>query len=88
MKTGPRTTHGPKDIIRARRDGHVVRIPKPVLVIDDPELAEEFVAHLLTKFYVCRWLQTAGLGDHFQDSDAEGMLREESVQGRSQPDRQ
>jgi hypothetical protein len=57
MKTGPRTTHGPKDIIRVRRDGHVVRIPKPVLVIDDPELAER-------------------------------MLREESVQGRSQPDRQ
>jgi len=45
----------PRDIIRARRDGHLVRIPKPVLV--------------LTKFYVRHWLQTAGLGDHFQDGD-------------------
>ena len=24
----------PKDIVRARRDGHLVKIPKPVLVID------------------------------------------------------
>jgi DNA excision repair protein ERCC-4 len=41
----------------------------PVHFIDDPELAEEFVAHLLTKFYVRHWLQTAGLGDHFLDGD-------------------
>lgn len=41
----------------------------PVHFIDNPELAEEFVAHLLTKFYVRQWLTTAGLGDHFQDGD-------------------
>jgi len=41
----------------------------PVHFVDNPELAEEFVAHLLTKFYVRHWLQTAGLGDHFQDGD-------------------
>lgn len=41
----------------------------PVHFIDGHELAEEFVLHLLTKFYVRRWLVTAGLGDHFQDGD-------------------
>jgi ERCC4-type nuclease len=41
----------------------------PVHFVDGPELAEEFVAHLLTKFYVRRWLKKAGLGDHFQDGD-------------------
>jgi DNA excision repair protein ERCC-4 len=41
----------------------------PVFFIDRPELAEEYVAHLLTKFYVRRWLRKAGLGDRFQDGD-------------------
>jgi DNA excision repair protein ERCC-4 len=41
----------------------------PVHFIDGPELAEEFVAHLLTKFYVRHWLKKAGMGDHFQDGD-------------------
>lgn len=41
----------------------------PVHFIDGPELAEEFVAHLLTKFYVREWLTNAGMGDHFQDGD-------------------
>jgi hypothetical protein len=41
----------------------------PVHFIDNQELAEEFVAHLLTKFYVRHWLQTAGLGGHFIDGD-------------------
>jgi ERCC4-type nuclease len=41
----------------------------PVHFIDEHELAEEFVAHLLTKFYVRRWLKQAGLGDHYQDGD-------------------
>lgn len=41
----------------------------PVHFIDCPELAEEFVAHLLTKFYVRYWLRKAGMGDHFQDGD-------------------
>jgi ERCC4-type nuclease len=41
----------------------------PVYFIDNRELAEEFVAHVLTKYYVRRWLQDANLGDHFQDGD-------------------
>jgi hypothetical protein len=41
----------------------------PVYFIDTPELAEECVAHMLTKFYVRHWLRKAGLGDHFQDGD-------------------
>jgi ERCC4-type nuclease len=41
----------------------------PVHFVDGPVLAEELVAHLLTKFYVRRWLREAGLGDHFQDGD-------------------
>ena len=41
----------------------------PVHFIDGAELAEEFVAHLLTKFYVRHWLKAAGQGDHFQDGD-------------------
>ena len=41
----------------------------PVHFIDGPELSEEFVAHLLTKFYVRHCLKKAGLGDHFQDGD-------------------
>ena len=41
----------------------------PVHFVDEHALAEELVAHLLTKFYVRRWLQSAGLGDHYQDGD-------------------
>jgi DNA excision repair protein ERCC-4 len=41
----------------------------PIHFIDGAELAEEFVAHLLTKFYVSHWLKSAGLGNHFQDGD-------------------
>lgn len=41
----------------------------PVHFIDHHELAEEFVAHLLTKFYVRQWLRSHDLGDHFQDGD-------------------
>jgi ERCC4-type nuclease len=41
----------------------------PVYFVDEHPLAEEFVAHFLTKFYVRHWLIQAGLGDHFQDGD-------------------
>jgi hypothetical protein len=46
-------------------DGDSLLIP----FIDGPELAEEFVAHLLTKFYVQHWLRKAGMGDQFQEGD-------------------
>ena len=42
---------------------------KCFIIIDCRELAEEFVAHFLTKFYVRHWLRCAGLGDHFVDGD-------------------
>lgn len=41
----------------------------PVHFIDNAILAEEFVAHLLTKYYVRNWLVRAGLGDYYQDGD-------------------
>jgi ERCC4-type nuclease len=37
--------------------------------VDGFALAEEFVAHLLTKFYVRRWLMREGHGDRYQDGD-------------------
>lgn len=40
-----------------------------VCFADEHDLAEEYVAHFLTKFYVRHWLIEAGLGDHFQDGD-------------------
>ncbi len=41
----------------------------PVHFVGDHALAEELVAHMLTKAYVLRWLRDAGLGDHYQDGD-------------------
>jgi len=58
------------------RDGRLLVQPQRLTefppragTLTEPELAEEYVAHFLTKFYVRHWLRRAGLGDHFQDGD-------------------
>ena len=52
----------------------------PVYFVDEHALAEEFVAHFLTKFYVRHWLIQARLGDYFQDGDvqADGRIWNEA----------
>jgi len=41
----------------------------PVIFADSPPVAEEWVAHVLTKYHLLRWLEDHGYGRRFVDGD-------------------